>query len=118
MNLNVSELKVYVPAKDFEMSKEFYRELGFEVMEAWGGNFDCRLGPTIFRLQNYYVKDWAENLMLQFAVDDARAWYEHAKAVIAGGSFGDARLMEPQVHDGALITHVIDPSGVLLIFIQ
>ncbi len=118
MNLNISEMKVYVPAKDLGVSKAFYGALGFEVAEAWGGNADCRLGAAVFRLQDYYVKDWAHNFMMQFDVDDARAWYEHAKAAIAGGDFGDARVKEPEMHDGALITHVWDPAGVLLIFIE
>ncbi|MBA3352453.1 MAG: glyoxalase [Blastocatellia bacterium] len=118
MKPTVRELKVYVPAKDFDLSKKFYAALGFELTEAWGGNFDGRLGPTIFRLQNYYVEDWANNLMLQFEVEDARAWYDHVKPIIDSGEYAPARIMEPSMHDGALITHVTDPSGVLLIFIQ
>ena len=55
MNPTVKELRTYVPAKDFELSKQFSAALGFEVTEAWGGNFACPLGGTIFRLQNYYV---------------------------------------------------------------
>lgn len=118
MNPTVKELKTYVPAKNFELSKQFYKELGFEVTEAWGGNFDCRLGNTIFRLQNYYVEDWANNFMLQFDVDDAKAWYDFVKPIIDSGKYAPARVMLPDVHEGAIITHVHDPSGVLLIFIQ
>jgi catechol 2,3-dioxygenase-like lactoylglutathione lyase family enzyme len=118
-NLTVKELKAYVPAVDFEMSKEFYRALGFELTEVWGGSFDCRLGTAVFRLQNYYVKDWANNFMLQFEVEDARAWYDHVKPIIDTGKFGDARVAEPETVGGdSIITHVWDPSGVLLIFIQ
>ena len=119
MNLNIKELKAYVPAKDFEMSKEFYRALGFELTEVWGGSFDCRLGPAVFRLQNYYVEDWANNFMLQFEVEDARAWYDHVKAITDSGRFGTARVSGPETVGGdTIITHVWDPTGVLLIFIQ
>lgn len=119
MSLIPTELKTYVPAKDFAISKQFYKALGFELTEAWGGNVDCRLGPTVFRLQNYYVKDWANNFMLQFDVDDARAWYDHVKPIIDSGEFGHARVAEPEiVGDDTVITHVWDPTGVLLIFIQ
>ena len=82
MTLDINSMNVYVPAKDFELSKRFYAALGFTLTEAWGGNFDCRLGNSLFRLQNYYVEGWANNFMLQFQVDDANAWYEHAKAII------------------------------------
>ncbi len=110
-------MRVYTPAKDFEQSKRFYSALGFELREGWNGNFDCRLGGAEFRLQNYYVKDWANNFMMQFEVDDVRAWYEHAREVIAAGGF-DARVSEPELIGDTSICHVIDPSGVLLIFIN
>ena len=116
--LNIKELKTYVPAADQELSRAFYTDLGFECIEAWGGNYDCRLGNALFRLQNYYNKQWAENFMMQFDVDDARAWYEHVKPIIDSGRYPSARISEPEHHDGATIVHVTDPSGVLLIFIQ
>lgn len=118
MTASVTELKVYVPAENFAESQQFYRDLGFELTEAWGGNFDCRLGNTVFRLQNYYVKDWAENLMLQFETPDASAWYDRVKPIIESGRYKDARVGTPEVFDGATIVHVHDPCGVLLIFIQ
>ena len=37
MALNITNLKPYVPAKDFELSKRFYSALGFTMCEAWGG---------------------------------------------------------------------------------
>jgi|GEM_PF-4264799 len=80
MQPSIDHLKVYTPAKDFELSKRFYAALGFELTKAWGGNVDCRLGGAEFRLQNYYVADWANNFMMQFCVDDARLWLEHATA--------------------------------------
>src|SRR5687768_3453799 len=119
MSLDIKSMNVYVPAKDFEMSKRFYTALGFELTEGWAGNFDCRLGNSLFRLQNYYVKDWANNFMLRFHVDDASAWYDHVKPIIETGDFGDARVSPPEAVVGdTIITHVVDPTGVLLIFIQ
>lgn len=114
----VIDMKVYTPAMDFEKSVGFYRALGFEMTEGWGGTMDCRLGGAVFRLQNYYVKDWANNFMMLFGVEDAAAWYDHAKAVIDAGDYGAARVAKPEIVDGSTLTHVWDPSGVLLIFIS
>ena len=111
-------MKIYVPARDFEESKRFYADLVFTLTEAWGGNVDVSLGPAVFRLQNYYVKDWAENFMIQFEVEEARAWETYARSVIDTGSYQTARMMPSQQHGDVLITNVIDPSGVLLIFVQ
>jgi hypothetical protein len=79
---------------------------------------DCRLGGASFRLQDYYVKDWAENFMMKLDVDDVGAWYKHVTKILAGGNFGSARVAEPEMAGDTKILHVIDPSGVLLVFIQ
>lgn len=118
MKSSIKELVVYVPAENFAVSKSFYAALGFELTEGWGGTFDCRLGGAVFRLQNYYVKDWAENFMMKFDVDDVQAWHEHAKKVIDEGDYSNARYDEPEIIGDTKICHVWDPCGVLLIFIQ
>jgi hypothetical protein len=70
-----------------------------------------------FRLQDYYVGDWANNFMFSIGVDDARAWYERVEAALAGGDFGSARVTPPEDVGGVLVTHVWDPSGVLLVLV-
>jgi hypothetical protein len=118
MGPSIRELVIYVPSKDCELSKRFYAALGFELTDGWGGTKDCRLGGAVFRLQNYYVKDWAENFMMKFDVDDVDAWHAHAKRVIDEGEFGHARYDQPEDIGEAKIFHVWDPCGVLLIFVQ
>jgi hypothetical protein len=71
-----------------------------------------------FRLQDYYVKDWANNFMVVMGVDDVRAWYEHVKRIAAAGEFGDISIKPPESVGDSLVLHVTDPSGVLLIFVQ
>ena len=117
MSLTVKELLVYTPAKDFELSKRFYSALGFAQTEGFGGTIDCRLGGAVFRLQDYYVRDWANNFMMKLDVDDVDAWHEHCRNVIETGEFGDARLSPPESVGDAKVLHVIDPSGVLLVFV-
>ena len=118
MQLSIKAMTVYVPGKDFEESKRFYAALGFEVVEGWNGNFDCSLGAARFRLQNYYVEDWANNFMMQFWVEDVDAWHEHAQRVIAEGGFASARTKAPEMVGDTKVCHVIDPAGVLLIFLD
>ena len=114
----IKELVIYVPAADYEVSKAFYKALGFTLTEGWGDTMDCRLGNAVFRLQNYYVKDWAENFMMKFDVEDVEAWYEHACGVLAENTYAHARIAEPEMIGDTKILHIWDPCGVLLIFIQ
>jgi len=119
MSPTIKELVIYTPAEDFELSKSFYAALGFTLTEGWGGTMDCELGGAKFRLQNYYVKDWAENFMMKFFVEDVEAWHSHSKEVIDNGSYSNARYDEIEIVGGdTKIFHVWDPCGVLLIFIN
>lgn len=116
--MEITDLKIYTPAKDFEESKRFYADLGFTLTEAWGGTFDCELGGASFRLQDYYVEDWANNFMMRFQVDDGRAWYEHAKKMVDSGTYKGVRVKPPEEIGDTFLFHVWDPSGILLIFVQ
>lgn len=118
MKPTIIESVVYVPAEDFEVSKSFYTALGFELTQGFGDTMDCRLGGAVFRLQNYYVADWADNFMIKLAVDDIDAWYAHVKKILEENTYGGARTDGPEIFGDTKILHVIDPSGVLLIFIQ
>lgn len=118
MSMIINEFKVYLPAKDFEVSKRFYTALGFSMTEGWGGTVDFALNAARFRLQDYYVKDWAENFMVVVGVDDVEAWHQRAREIASSGEFPDIPIKPPEEVDGSLVLHLIDPSGVLLIFVQ
>ncbi len=118
MSLTIRDFKVYMPAKDFEQSKRFYTALGFKMSEGWGRTADFELNGNRFRLQNYYVKDWAENFMVVIGVDDAEAWHQHVRAVVERGNFKNVGIKPLETVDGSLVFHVVDPSGVLLVFVQ
>lgn len=118
MALNIKDFKVYMPAKDFELSKRFYTSLGFKMSEGWGGTADFELNGNRFRLQDYYVKDWADNFMVVIDVDDADAWYQHVRKIADSGGFDSIHIKPPETVDGSLVLHVTDPSGVLLVFVQ
>jgi catechol 2,3-dioxygenase-like lactoylglutathione lyase family enzyme len=118
MTLNIRDFKVYMPAKDFEQSKRFYSRLGFKMSEGWGGTADFELNDNRFRLQDYYVKDWANNFMVVMGVDDAEAWHRHVREIADSGEFDNVHVKPPETVDGSLVLHVVDPSGVLLIFVQ
>ena len=73
---SVLDLKAFVPARNFALSRQFYLELGFS--EKWGNEQACELqiGGFRFLLQNFYVKDHAENFMMHLMVENADAVQE------------------------------------------
>jgi uncharacterized glyoxalase superfamily protein PhnB len=110
----VRDLKTFVPAKDFALSRRFYVDLGFR--ENFGNHqiAEFETGGFRFLLQNYYVKDWADNFMMQLAVDDADAWWSHigARDLVRKYSLHTAKppAMQPW---GLRVLYLSDPSGVL-----
>ena len=118
--LAVTDVRPFVPAEDFQRSHAFYTALGWTTLWTDGeGLAKLSLGGSQIMLQNYYVREWAENSMLVVEVVDAAAWYCHAEQVLAEGDFGHARVAEPKRQQwGAVVTYVWDPSGVLLHFTQ
>ena len=118
---NASDVKVFVPARNFGDSLAFYQAMGWNVN--WRADDDglaeLELADCRFYLQDYYNKAWADNFMMHLTVDDANSWWEHASRVIREGGYKRARTRKPQEESyGALVTFVWDPSGVLLHFAQ
>lgn len=118
MSLSIRDLKAYVPAKDFARSKRFYSALGFSMTEGWGGTADFALGGHCIRLQDYYVPDWADNFMIVMGVDDVEAWHQRAAEIAGEPDFAAVRVKPPEEVGDSRVLHVVDPSGVLLIFVQ
>ena len=75
MNLETIELKAFVPASDFELSKRFYRDLGFNI--PWSSDALAYLyaGNCSFLLQDIHGRDIAEPFMLHLLVEDVAAWW-------------------------------------------
>jgi len=111
------DVKVFVPAKDFGLSLEFYKLLGWQenFVNDDEGIAELELAGHRFYLQNHYNKTWAENFMLHLTVDDANAWYQHVVQIMDKGDFPNVKVRAPQEESyGALVTHILDPSGVLI----
>lgn len=75
--MNALDIRPFIPCQDFETSQAFYRALGFSISPAGDQLALAELGQCTFFLQKFYNKDLAENLMLQFIVDDIERFHRH-----------------------------------------
>jgi len=76
-NKSVIDLKTFVPAKDSSISRQFYSDLGFKQNWANDQIAEFQIGDFRFLLQNFYVKEYASNFMMQLLVEDADRWWKH-----------------------------------------
>lgn len=114
--LEVTDLRPFIPAKDFALCKRFYADFGWETRDVADGLALVRLADRQhFYIQDYYNKEVAENSMLHLTVADAQAWYRHVSSVLQNERFPGARVQPPKLQPyGAIVTFVHDPTGVLL----
>jgi len=112
-NLRVAEIKAFVPAKDFELSKRFYRDIGFTMASDGGGVAYFHHADASFLLQDFCAEALADNFMMHLLVEDVDAWHRHIDdAGIAekyGVKVGPVELQPWRMRDFVLF----DPSGVL-----
>lgn len=64
MNLRSQELKAFVPARDFSLSKRFYTDLGFVQRPEGGGLAYFHHDGCAYLLQDYWVREFAENMVM------------------------------------------------------
>ncbi len=112
-NLNVTEIKAFVPARDFELSKRFYRDLGFTMASEGGGVAYFHFGHVSFLLQDYCAEGLAENFMMHILVEDVDAWWNHVQASGVVERYG-VRCSAVEAQPWRMRDFCLhDPSGVL-----
>ena len=113
MNLAAVEIKAFVPATDFALSKEFYVALGFEIPWSSEDLAYVRHGETSFLLQAFNEPGFIKNFQMHLLVENVDDW--HAQVLSSGviSRFG-VRVGEPQDQPWAMRDFTLfDPSGVL-----
>jgi hypothetical protein len=101
-----------VPARDFDLSREFYVALGFQPVPLADRLVEMRLGICTFILQDYYVRERADNLVIHLRVSDVRLWWDRILALDLQSRF-KVKALAPRMEAWGLVAGIVDPSGVL-----
>jgi catechol 2,3-dioxygenase-like lactoylglutathione lyase family enzyme len=112
-NLRITEIKAFVPATDFELSKQFYKDLGFTM--AWDGGDIAyfHFEHVSFLLQDFCAEGLAENFMMHILVENVDAWWKHVADSGIGSRYG-VRVTNIEAQPWRMRDFcLIDPSGVL-----
>ncbi|MBW3695180.1 glyoxalase [Vibrio sp. T187] len=112
-NLQPVEIKSFVPAKDFAVSKQFYQAIGFEMASEFGAVAYFKKGDCAFLLQDFYEPQHSENFMMHLLVEDAQSWYQHIQESLTETEFEYALTDLVAQPWGMLEFCLTDPSGVL-----
>ena len=110
-NLAVVEIKAFIPARDFALSMEFYQALGFTRASVFEDIAYFHCGDSSFLLQDFFVREHAENFQMHLLVENVDHWYKKAKDV---AERFNVKVGEPEDRPWAMRDFTLfDPSGVL-----
>jgi hypothetical protein len=81
MEHKAKSIRPFIGAKDFELSRRFYRDLGFrESILASNMSYFGTEGLG-FYLQDAYIRDWIDNTMIFLEVEDVSHYWQELLAL-------------------------------------
>ncbi len=107
--MKINEIRTFIPSKDYELSKSFYRLLGFSSQTVSDELTIFTKDACTFFLQKYYNEEFAKNLMLQLVVADIDA----AFTFISELELSDIRYTEIKQEAWGKVVYLWGPSGEL-----
>lgn len=113
MQHNAKSLRPFIGSKGFDISRSFYRDLGFEEHVISPDMSLFQTGDMGFYLQDAYVQDWVDNTMLFLEVDDVDRFWKELVALDLPGKYAGVRLTPIRQLDWGKECFVHDPSGIL-----
>jgi len=113
MKHEIKSMRPFIGAKNFEVSRGFYRDLGFEEVALSESMSVFKSAQIAFYLQNAYVKDWIDNTMIFLEVDDVNRYYAELLRLDLPAKYENVRLMPIREEAWGRECFLLDPSGIL-----
>ena len=113
MNQKAISIRTFIGAENFEISRNFYKDFGFEE-NILSHNMSYFYKYTCgFYLQDAYVKDWINNSMIFLEVENVEAYWNELLAFDLQVKYETVRLVPIKNEAWGKEFFVHDPSGVL-----
>lgn len=108
--MEISEIRSFIPCKDYAKSKTFYRSLGFEA-ESAGADLTIftKDGCTFFLQNKIYSEEFSQNLMLQLIVKNI----DEAYYLVSNLDDSDIKYSEIKEERWGKVVYLWGPSGEL-----
>jgi catechol 2,3-dioxygenase-like lactoylglutathione lyase family enzyme len=114
MKHNAKSIRAFIGAKDFEASRSFYRDLGFQESVISKDMSYFKVFETLgFYLQEAYVKDWVDNTMIFLEVTNVNEYFKELQNLGLHEKYKNVRLTPVKENDWGRECFLHDPSGIL-----
>jgi catechol 2,3-dioxygenase-like lactoylglutathione lyase family enzyme len=119
MKHTANSIRTFIGAKDYQLSRQFYKDLGFEEVVLFHNMCYFKVTDQLgFYLQDAYVKDWVDNSMIFLEVQDVEKYYTQLELLGLHHKYETVRLSAIQFNDWGNECFLHDPSGILWHFGQ
>ena len=114
MNHQSKSVRTFIGAKDFEMSRSFYKDFGFqESIISKNMSYFNIFGSLGFYLQDAYVEDWVNNSMIFLEVNNVEQYYYELQTLGLHNKYTNVKLVPVRNDDWGKECFLHDPSGIL-----
>jgi len=109
----VKSIRPFIGAKNFEISRQFYSDLGFlESILSFNLSY-FSIAEFGFYLQDAFVKDWVDNTMIFMEVDNVDNHWANLLKLDLPAKYTAVRLVPIRQLDWGKEFFLHDPSGIL-----
>ncbi|MCY7411162.1 MAG: glyoxalase [Chitinophagales bacterium] len=113
MQHQAKSIRPFIGAKDFELSRSFYRDLGFQENILSYNLSVFKTEQLAFYLQDAYVKDWVDNTMIFLEVENVNQFWKELVALDLTTKYKNVRIIPVKENDWGKECFIHDPSGIL-----
>ena len=113
MNQKALSIRPFIGAKDFDVSRSFYRDLGFEEVVLFPDMSVFKKDQIAFYLQRAYVKHWIDNTMIFSEVEDMDLFWNELVSLHLADKYEGVKLTPIRNEDWGRECFLHDPSGIL-----
>ncbi len=114
MKHKAKSVRTFIGAKNFEESRNFYKDLGFEESVISKNMSYFKIFENLgFYLQDYYAADWVNNSMLFLEVDNVERYWTDLQTLGLHNKYKAVKLTPIKNLDWGRECFLHDPSGIL-----
>ncbi len=113
MQHRAKSIRPFIGAQNFELSRSFYRDLGFTETVLFPTMSVFKNGAIAFYLQSDYIKDWVDNSQVFLEVEDVDAHFKELFALDLPSKYEGVRLVPVRTFEWGKECYLHDPSGIL-----
>ena len=113
MKHQAKSIRPFIGAKNFELSRSFYHDLGFKENSISADMSYFESDGFGFYLQNAFVKDWIENTMVFMEVENVNQFWNDLLGLGLTSKYLNVKLVPIRELEWGKECFVHDPSGIL-----